>query len=156
LIVGVSAARGAWLSRTVVPSGRAPLQQAAGADLEYSRDHWILRGEMIWSRWSFPNALGPSNGDSVAAFASWAEGRYRLTPRIFVAARVDRLGFSRLQGSSPQLASPWDAPVRRIEGGVGYYVQRNLVLRGMAQRNWRDAGRVTDHTYAAAQLTYWF
>jgi hypothetical protein len=155
-IVGVSAARGAWLSRTVTTSGNAPLQQALGADIEYSRDHWILRGEMVWSRWSFPQALGPSGADSVGAFASWAEGRYRLTPRIFVAARVDRLGFSTLQGSAPGVAEPWDAPVRRIEGGIGYYIQRNLVLRGMTQRNWRDAGRVTDHTYASAQLTYWF
>ncbi|MEO8075938.1 MAG: hypothetical protein ABI818_06375 [Acidobacteriota bacterium] len=156
-VVGVSAARGAWLSRTVTPSsGAAPTQRALGADVEYSRDHWIVRAEAIWSRWSFPTALGPSNTDSVGAIASWAEGRYRVTPRIFVAGRVDRLGFSTLQGTAAGGPRSWDAPVRRIEGAVGYYLERHVVLRGTVQRNWRDGGRVTDHTYVSAQLTYWF
>jgi hypothetical protein len=155
-IVGASVARGAWLSRTVTSPDHAPQQEALGADVEYSRDHWLVRGELVWSRWAFPTPLGPSGAESVGAFASWAEGRYRVTPRIFVAARLDRLGFSALQGSLDGSLVPWDAPLQRIEGGVGYYVQRNVVLRGMVQRNWRDAGRVTDHTYLSAQLTYWF
>jgi hypothetical protein len=156
LVMGVSGARGAWLAHSLTASGDTPMQRAVGADVEYSRDHWIVRGEMIWSRWSFPAPLGPANAGSVAALASWAEGRYRISPRIFVAGRLDGLGFSPLQGVLYGAPLPWDAPVRRIEGGVGYYVERNLVLRGMVQRNWRDGGRVTDHTYVSAQLSYWF
>ena len=71
------------------------------------------------------------------ALAAWVEGRYRVTPRIFFAARLDRLGFSSLRGSV--LTIPWDAPVERVEWGIGYYVQRNVVLRATAQHNWRTA-----------------
>ena len=157
LILGASAARGAWLARQVAGTGAAPPLRAAGADIEYSRDHWILRGEMVWSRWSFPAPLAPSSAQSVGALASWVEGRYRVTPRIFVAARADRLGFSRLRGSVPGVgALPWDAPVQRFEGGAGYYLQRNLVLRGTVQGNWRDAGRVSSRTFVSAQIAYWF
>ena len=95
-------------------------QRAFGADVEYSRDHWIVRGEAVWSRWSFPVPLAPSNGGTVGALAAWGEGRYRITPRVFLAGRADRSTFTRLRGSVPRTrALPWDAPVTRIEGGFG-------------------------------------
>jgi hypothetical protein len=153
LIIGASAARGAWLSRSVAPDS-APQQRSFGADIEYSRDHWILRSEMIWTQWGFPAPLAPGGASTLDALGTWVEGRYRLTPRIFVAARADRLGFSDLAGTAAIL--PWDAPVKRLEWGAGYYVQRNLVLRATAQQNWRDGGRVTHRTYLSGQLAYWF
>jgi hypothetical protein len=153
LVIGASASRGAWLARAVAPDSK-PVQRALGADIEYSRDHWIVRSEIVWSRWSFPSALPPSNVRALDAVGSWVEGRYRATPRIFVAARADRLGFSKIAGTI--LTLPWDAPVQRLEVGIGYYVQRNLVLRATTQQNWRDAGRVTKRTYLAGELAYWF
>jgi hypothetical protein len=153
LVIGASASRGAWLARAVAPDSK-PVQRALGADIEYSRDHWIVRSEIVWSRWSFPSALPPSNVRALDAVGSWIEGRYRATPRIFVAARADRLGFSEIAGTV--LSLPWDAPVQRLEVGIGYYVQRNLVLRATAQQNWRDAGRVRKRTYLSGELAYWF
>jgi hypothetical protein len=156
-IVGVSGARGAWLAREIPSQTTAPLQRVVGADVEYSRDHWIVRGELVWSRWSFPVPLAPSNASTVGALATWGEGRYRITPRVFLAGRADRLNFTRLRGSVPQSrALPWDAPVTRLEGGFGVYLQRNFVLRAMAQANWRPAGRVPNRTFLSAQLAYWF
>jgi hypothetical protein len=155
-VLGASAARGAWLSRTVAPDS-APAQRSFGGDAEYSRDHWIVRGEIVWSRWSFPHPLGPSNASALGALASSLEGRYRVTPRIFLGARADRLGFSELRGDALGANGlPWDAPVKRIEAGFGYYLQRNLVFRATAQGNWRDAGRDTRRTYVSGQVAYWF
>jgi hypothetical protein len=155
LVLGASAARGAWLSRTVAPDS-SPVQQSFGADAEYSRDHWLVRWELVWSRWRFPHALTPDTATSLDAVGSWVEGRYRLTPRIFVAGRADHLGFSTLAGSASSTGEPWDAPVRRVEGSVGYYLQRNLVARTSLQGNWRDAGRDRNRTYWSCQLVYWF
>jgi hypothetical protein len=156
LILGASAARGAWLSRTVAPDS-SPAQRSLGADAEYSRDHWIVRGEVVASRWSFPRALGPSHTSALGALATSVEGRYRVTPRIFLGARADRLGFSELQGETIGVnGGPWDAPVKRIEAGFGYYLQRNLVLRATAQGNWREAGRDRSRTYVSGQVAYWF
>jgi hypothetical protein len=156
LVLGASAAHGAWLSRTVSPDS-SPAQQSYGADAEYSRDHWIVRWELVWSRWGFPHALTPDNTTSLDSLGTWVEGRYRVTPRIFVAARADHLDFSTLHGATiGQNGLPWDAPVKRFEGAFGYYLQRNFVLRTSIQGNWRDGGRDRNRTYLSGQLVYWF
>jgi hypothetical protein len=71
---------------------------------------------------------------------------------------VDTLTFSeirgqRLFGGAP---TPWEASVQRVEAGGGVYIQRNLTVRAVAQRNWRDGGRVRRKTYVSAQVSYWF
>ncbi len=153
LVIGASGAAGDWLARGLPGSGSGQ-QRALGADAEYSRDHWIVRGELVFSRWALPVPLAPSRAQAVSALGRWVEGRYRLTPRVFVAGRLDRLGFSSLQGSTVTL--PWDAAVSRVEVAAGYYLRRNLVARAAVQRNRRDGGRVLGRTLASAQLAYWF
>jgi hypothetical protein len=159
LIVGGSAARGAWLDEHVMdllPADSADHAQTAwGVDLEYSRDHWIVRGELIHSRWRLPFAALAASSN-LDALGTWIEGRYRLTPRIFVAARIDRLGFSQIAADAAGTRVTWDAPVRRVEANAGYYLQRNLVARLAVQYNDRDGGRIFSRTYFAGQIAYWF
>lgn len=159
LVLGVSGARGAWLSREVadlVEGGRDARQQALGVDAEYSRAHWIVRGEAVRSAWDMPG-IGPSGGPlNLVATGAWLEGRYRLTPRVYVAGRADRLSFSRIQPTVGNLSIPWEAPVTRLEAGSGVYLQRNVVVRLSVQHNLRDGGRVRERTYVATQVIYWF
>jgi hypothetical protein len=160
LIAGVSAARGEFLSdeaRGALPAGlasRRGAQRAFGADLEYSRGYWLARAETIVSVWDMP---GIGLEGPLRAHAIWAEGRYRLSPRLFVAGRADHLGFSRivdaLSGDGPV---SWDAPVTRLEAGGGYYLQRNVVVKAVYQHNWRDGGRERTRRYVAGQILYWF
>ena len=159
LVLGTSAARGGWVSKAVPrPDGRDDLSQVAfGADAEYSRNHWIVRGEMIWSRWRVPFAVAPPQGDNVSALGAWVEGKYRISPGWYVAARADRLGFSEVTGTLfDGAATAWDAPVMRYEAGGGYYIRRNLVARGSVQWNHRDSARARERTFLSAQVTYWF
>jgi hypothetical protein len=161
LIVGGSAARGSWLSKDVTEQLPEParegsyLQRAFGVDAEYSRNHWVARAELVRSAWTMP--FGGTGTQQLRALGVWAEGRYRIIPRLFVAARVDRLTFSKISGTvtGAQLFT-WDADVERVEAGCGWYFQRNLVGRAIVQRNWRDGGRVRKGTYASGQLAYWF
>jgi hypothetical protein len=162
LVVGGSAAHGQWLSKDVtalLPESYSTehfTQRAYGLDAEYSRDHWVVRGEVVWSGWDMPFV---ASGDTkkLDAVGMWVEGRYRVTPRLFFAARADRLDFSRIVGTLfAGRPMPWDAPVDRIELGGGWYLQRNLVARAVVQRNWREGGRVRNETYVSAQLAYWF
>lgn len=155
LVLGASAARGSWLSRTVGPD-HDRTQHAYGFDAEYSRDHWLVRTEYIWSEWTLPFVVTPASGDAVSADAIWVEGRYRLTPRLFAGARVDHLGFSRIASSSAVTPATWDAPVNRLELCAGWYLQRNLNVRAAVQRNTRDGGRVHERTYYAGQISYRF
>jgi len=160
LVVGVSAARGPFVSSTAARGAvgdghdRSFTQTAWGGDVEYSRDYYLLRAETIWSEWRLPALGAPVIDVPLTALSTYVEGRYRLRPGLYVAARVDHLGFNDIVGSSgPQ---SWEAPVNRVEAGVGYSLQRNLLLKVSVQHNTRDGGRVTSATLPAAQIVYWF
>ncbi len=157
LVVGGSAAHGAWLDRRLSTEldglEEDASQTAFGGDFEYSRDYWVVRGELVWSRWQMPFAATGEVQD-LDALATWVEGRYRFTPRVFVGARLDRLGFSDIRTRRSTIA--WDSAVTRVETALGYYVQRNLILRAAVQFNDRDAGRITRRTYFAGQIACWF
>jgi hypothetical protein len=164
LVLGASAAQGAFLTEAIedavaARNGREThRQRALGIDAEYSRGYWIVRGEMIHSQWNLPALAAPLIDGPLGSTAGFVETQYRITPRLFAAARADRLTFSRIRGQRlfGGEPTPWDAPVTRLEAGGGFYLQRNLTLRGVVQRNWRDAGRVHNRTYVSGQLAYWF
>lgn len=158
MVLGASFARGQFASRRATASlpsgGDRFVQRAYGADVEYSRDHWIVRGEAVVSEWDIPPIRQPFIAGPLKAAAIGLEGRYTLFPGVYAAVRAEHLAFSRVRGSTRTL--PWDAPVSRIEVGGGYYLQRNLVARVSLQMNRRDGGRVPSNNLGALQLLYWF
>jgi hypothetical protein len=170
LVIGGSYAHGEWLNGalrndlgSVISPGEHFPQEAFGVDVEYSRDYWLVRGEMILSRWRLPTIAAPFIDNPLDARSAFVETRYRFAPRLFAAARVEGLTFSKVTGSKITVEAPlnglpatWDAPVSRIEVGGGVYLQRNLIARTVVQRNWRDGGLVHEKTYVSAQLAFWF
>jgi hypothetical protein len=166
LIVGTSAANGPFVdegvARLVVADGAANrlTQTAWGADLEYSRGYYLLRYEAIVSQWQLPATAPPPPllpiRDPLSAISHSIEGKYKLTPRIYVAGRYDHIGFSDL-ASGTLGTLPWDAPVAREEVGGGFSIQRNLLLKGSVQHNTRDGGvLIRRANLGAAQLVFWF
>ncbi|OLB63561.1 MAG: hypothetical protein AUI11_00905 [Acidobacteria bacterium 13_2_20CM_2_66_4] len=130
-------------------------QTAWGADVEYSRHYMLLRFETIVSEWRLPVVSEPAIAVPLRAVSTSVEGRYKLAPGLYVAARLDHLGFNDLHGTTT--TAPWDAPVTRAEAGIGFSIQRNLLLKVSHQYNTRDGGplkRVEPQT--AAQLVFWF
>ena len=159
LVLGASAARGGYVSEDVPASAAAKdLDQIAfGGDVEYSRDYWLVRSEMIWGRWRVPFAAAPPEGDTVSALGAWVEGRYRLSPRWYVAARADRLAFSDITGTLfGGQPTPWEASVTRYEAGGGCYIRRNVVARATVQWNHRPQTRAASRTFFSGQVSYWF
>ena len=153
LLIGVSAARGQFLSRAAahsagVESDRSH-QTAIGADAEYSRAHYLIRAEAVRSTWTMPTITEP-----LVATGGWVEGRYKIHPRWYAAARFDHLTFSSITAVSR--TAEWEAPVTRLEFGGGYLLQRNLQVKASFQRNTRAGGRVTHLKIGAAQLVFWF
>jgi hypothetical protein len=160
LVLGASAARGPFVSRTAargaVGEGNEDrfTQTAWGADIEYSRDYYLVRFETILSDWTLPIVRPPTLDLPLRAFSSSIEGRYKIRPGLYAAARVDHIGFSDITGLTA--TNTWDAPVTRVEVGGGYSLQRNLVLKLSYQYNSRDGGRIHTLNLAAAQLLFWF
>jgi hypothetical protein len=160
LQMAVSAARGPFVSRHAALSagtggatGRFT-QAAWGTDVEYSRDHYVLRFEAIRSDWRLPLVKGPAIDLPLRALATSLEARYKLQPGLYVAGRWDRVGFSEITGTTRRAS--WDAPVTRIEVGTGYALQRNVILKLSVQRNTRDGGRTQRLDITALQAVYWF
>jgi predicted porin len=154
LTLGGSAARGRYLADSVLAAvslvaGRErSTQRALGADVEYSRDHWLVRGEAVRDQWEMPTL--PS---SIRASSFFVEGTYKIRPGLFAAARIDTLRFQSV--TTPTQTRTWDAPITRLETGVGFYVQRNLVVKVTYQYNRRDGGLVRRRSLAAVQLQFW-
>ena len=168
LIAGTSFARGPFVSQSAARAaagGEANdtsyTQTAWGGDIEYSRGYYVVRAETIVSAWRLPIAATPPQqlpiDGPLTAFATSIEGRYKLRPGLYVAARFDRLMFGNVTGAATG-PEPWDAPVRRVEVGGGYSLQRNLVLKLSYQYNARDGGLFLPPTakFTSAQLVYWF
>ena len=154
LTLGASAARGRYLSDsalaavTALAGSTRSIQRAFGSDFEYSRDHWLVRGEAVWDRWEVPTLAMP-----LGASSFFTEGTYKIVPGLFAAARIDTLRFQTVSGTIQ--TRTWDAPITRLEAGLGYYVQRNLLAKGTYQYNRRDGGLVRRRSLVAIQLQYW-
>jgi hypothetical protein len=158
LVLGVSTAQGPFLARRAVDAigsgeDEAYTQTAQGFDVEYSRGHWMVRGDAVFSAWRIP-LQAESRIETLRAAATAVEARYTFMPGAYAAARAERLTFGNIATSGGPIA--WDAPVSRVEAGGGYYIQRNVIARVSLQLNRREAGRVSRARLLAAQLHVWF
>jgi hypothetical protein len=160
LVVGASGARGPFVTRTAARGAVGDghdnefTQTAWGGDIEYSRNYYLVRFETIVSDWRLPAARAPFIDLPLRAVSTSLEGRYKIRPGLYAAARIDHLGFSEITGGTRR--GTWDAPVTRLEAGGGYSLQRNLVLKLSYQHNARAGGRIHILNLAEAQLLFWF
>ncbi len=161
LTLGISGARGAWIDRDVLrilpPSGASErVQTLVGADLEYGRRRLLVRAEWLRSSFHLPLLAAPGADTALNAWSGFVESRYRLHPRWQVAVRAERLSFGSIVTPSSGSPLPWDAPVDRIEGVVGFRATHRLEFRAGWQQNWRSGGRVQERGFPAVQALLWF
>jgi hypothetical protein len=160
LVVGASGAVAPFVTRDAAASAGAAnsisnLTQAAfGFDAEYSRDYYLVRMETIVSDWRVPLVQTPSIHLPLRAATILVEGRYKIRPGLYAAARFDHIGFSQISGTTR--TAGWEAPVNRVEVGGGYSLLRNLLLKGAYQRDTRPAGRTQKINAIATQAVFWF
>lgn len=160
LITGASAARGPFVTTDAMRMGGVEgsagdyTQTALGADAEYSRGYYLVRFEAIVSDWRLPLLHTPTIEMPLRAVSTSVEGRYKIRPGLYVAARSDHLTFSQVTGALRR--DGWDAPVTRLEVGGGYSLQRNVMLKAAYQHNTRQTTRAAAADAGALQLVYWF
>jgi hypothetical protein len=159
-VLGASVASGAFLDQAVIdllPASQRHsrfAQRTWGADAEYSRDYWLVRGEVVANDWRLPMLDAPFIEHPLATVAWYAEGRYKIAPGLYAAARYDRMTFNDIQTSAG--TTSWDAPVSRVEAGIGFNLARWLLVKATIQHNTRDGGRVQARTLPSVQAVLWF
>jgi hypothetical protein len=159
LQLGFSGARGDYVADVVkveLPDegGGRSHQTSFGLDSELARGPWLFRGEAIWTRWDVPSL--PTLG-SLDALGFFLEGRYKIRAGFYAAARVSGSRFERIDAPRGYGGEgTWDAPITRIEAGIGYNLHRHLLLKLVIQHNERDGGPETSRTIPAVQLLFWF
>jgi hypothetical protein len=167
LVLGGSAAQGDYVADSAVEAlppaarGASRAQQAFGLDAEYSRGYWLLRTEGILSRWFVPPVEEPFVPSPLEAWGAFVEVRRKIRPGFYAAARFDHVGFSRITASPPEgsqtpLVTTWEAPVTRVEGGLGFNLRRNVVFKVIVQKNWREGTAEGSDGLVAAQTLFWF
>jgi hypothetical protein len=159
--VGASMARAAWLDSQVLdlsPGGReaASSQTLVGLDAEVGSGPWLARAEWVYARFDLPTSSSEVLPSNVWAHAGFVEARYRGWPRWQIGLRAERMAFETVSTTSSAAGTPWDAPVSRLEGVVGFRATRRLDVRAGWQQNWRDGGRVRRWGTPIVGVFYWF
>jgi hypothetical protein len=143
--VGASATWGPYLSRDLSHSllagrsWRAYAQRVGAVDAQVNRGFLELRGELATTRYEVP---GDSAGRATAVngFTYYAEAKYTLAPRFFVATRVERNDYAYIQ---PASSAAWIAsPTNMYDGelGAGYRVDaQTLVKASVRADRWKVA-----------------
>ena len=161
LVLGTSAAHGPYLDGelsavvSTAVANRDPRETALGFDVEYSRDYWLVRAETVHTRRSVPALRAPLLLDPLTVTGFDVEGRYRLAPGLYAAARLGYLAF----GDAPCSAgsASWDASVGRVEAGAGWSLRRGLVVKAAYQYNRRDMqGPLRSLHRVAVEGLVWF
>jgi hypothetical protein len=114
-------------------------QHALEADVDFSIEHLRLYAEGIYNVWTFTDLLG----SDLTALGYSIEGEYTVVPRVTVAARAGELFFNTIDALIPGLygAGPyaysgrWDHNVLRIEGALGYRVERAVLVKAVYESN---------------------
>ncbi len=149
---GVSAAQGEFLDASLpLPAGRFE-QRAFGVDAEFARGRFVGRAEAIYSEWDLPRYGGIDRPLGARGF--YVEGRWRFAPGWHVAGRLVQLDCGDVAGSGG--LTSWEAPVRRLEAGIGWVPRHHVLLKLAYQRNHRDAGHAGAQDFLAGQLLLWF
>lgn len=163
LKLGASFANGGYLNGAALKNTQPHLQTEkyqqtlAGVDIEYSRGYWVFYGEGIFNRWKSPLLR-----ESLEATALSAEMRYKILPRLFLAARYGRIHFAEIADptdvdANGKLTAPWEFPVWRLEPAVGFHLSRHALVKAAWQinRTGRPLGDPADDL-VAMQMTIFY
>jgi hypothetical protein len=153
---GLSASEGAYFleeARATLPAGTGIgdyLQQTIAQDVAFGWHHWQVWAEAFESRFEVPNV-----GD-VDTFGYYVEAKYKITPRLFGAARWNQQMFSDVPGLPAGVEGHWGRDAWRTDVAAGYRFTTHTQLK-LQFSLMRESNAI--HTFShlvAAQFTVRF
>ena len=151
--IGGAYSWGAYLEETNTPLPRVIdvneyNERAAEIDIEYSRGHVVLYGEGVYTTWQVPLE---THDDTFKALGFYVEGKYTVLPRLYVALRLSGLHFRDALLAGVQ--QPWDYDVTEWEGGLGYFLDRDVLLKLVRRETRIHGGSMPKDNLTVLQLT---
>ena len=128
--LGASATWGSYLNCDIPAallggrSWQTPQQRVGGLDLQISRGYLELHGELGASSSDVPGAARPAHG-----LTYYGEAKYTLSPRLFVAGRVERNDYPYIV---PADAAHWSSSATNVyngELGTGFRLTSTTLLK---------------------------
>ncbi len=102
-------------------------QRLIGWDLSFERGKLRTFAEAMVNRWTHPYLPEPLD-----AYTWYLEGTYKFATQFFLAARYDRMEFSKIADpGGGELV--WDFPLYRVETGLGYRLDRGVTIKLVGQ-----------------------
>jgi hypothetical protein len=136
--VWVTGVRGAYLDRVVqdyLPAGKSVN--------DYYQKLFIVSADWKVWRLSFMGEAylnhfdTPIRPEGLSNHSYYVQGVYSPLPGWDVAVRYDTMLFEDVVSGAGEVVT-WDKDYRRVEGGVGYHVSRDLFLKGVVQATGDD------------------
>jgi hypothetical protein len=122
-----------------------------GLDLEYSRGHFELFGEVVRNHWEVPNLTR----DSLANTGGYIEAKYAIFPGFNYALRYGQIAYDEIEDGDGK--EPWDYGIKRLESGFEYYIDRNVRAKTVVQLNFKDGPAADDEDHiVGVQLASFF
>ncbi len=101
-------------------------------DLEYTAGYLETHAEFIHNTYD----IG-SNRDEISLDSFFVEGKYKIKPRFYIAARWGRIIFEKINAGNNSKET-WDHNITRFEFGGGYKYSRKTILKAVAQYNYYE------------------
>jgi len=140
---------GQYAARTFDPAKY--LQRIGEVDLEFSAGHAVIFGEAVYSTYRVPFTHDDAD---LSVTGYYGEAKYTLIPRLYVAVRVNGLIFSKV--TDDLVSEPWDYNVTEVEGGLGFFLDRDVLLKLVRRETHTDGGSKPKDNLTVAQLVVAF
>ncbi len=126
-------------------------QHSAEIDVEFSRGHLVVNGQAVYTTWSVPLE---SRDENLSLFGYYLDVKYTLLPGLYVALRSSGLRFADalLEG----INQPWDYNVTEWEGALGYFIDRDVLLKLVRGETRTFGGSNPKDNFTALQLAVAF
>jgi len=97
------------------------INKGLGIGLIYSKDYFEIFSESFWSSWDHPYYK------ELSAWSSYIDLKYKFATQWYTATRLELMRFSNLKYQNYNVS--WDYPLNRYDLVIGYYVDRNVILK---------------------------
>jgi hypothetical protein len=151
LTIGSAYAWGAYMQAVYpipgVENVNTYAERAAEVDLEFSRGYAVLYGEAVYSTFDVPITTGDQ---TLKVLGYYVEGKYTIIPRLYAALRVSGLEFGNVLVGGIQ--QPWDYNLVEWEGGLGYFIDRDVLLKAVRRETRTHGGSGPKDNLTVLQL----